>query len=84
MLWPADSAELYAVAGELALCVADSGKAPSPYIEEAMNVLREAVGHGFKDLERLRNDPELEALRSHPDFPQLVAECKKRFQAEAR
>jgi tetratricopeptide (TPR) repeat protein/tRNA A-37 threonylcarbamoyl transferase component Bud32 len=81
-LWPGDPSELYAVAGELALCATDHGEAPSPYTGEAIDVLREAVGHGFKDLQRLRTDPELDALRSHPDFAQLVADCTKKLQVQ--
>jgi hypothetical protein len=35
-------------------------------------LLREAIADGFKDVNRLRDDPELEPLRSSPEFQLMV------------
>ena len=39
--------------------------------DEAMEMLRKAVGGGFSTVERFDNDTDLEPLRSHPDFVTL-------------
>jgi tetratricopeptide (TPR) repeat protein len=67
-LWPADPAELYAVACELAEC---AGQEPT-YTSRALEVLREAVVAGYTDLGRLRTEPALKGLRSHPAFQEIV------------
>ncbi len=40
----------------------------------AITLLREAQAAGFKDNDRLKKDPDLEALRSHKDFLKLLTE----------
>jgi serine/threonine-protein kinase len=82
-LWPDQPDELYGVAGELALCLPLVGKEPAAltaaeqaerdgFAAEAMAALRQAVAHGFRDVERVRKDPDLEPLRSRDDFRKLV------------
>jgi hypothetical protein len=44
------------------------------YATRAMAVLRKAVAAGYRDLESLKNDPDLEPLRRRDDFNQLLAE----------
>ncbi len=46
------------------------------YGEESVKLLRHAIAHGFKDIVRLKNDTELNALRSRDDFQQLLMEIK--------
>jgi hypothetical protein len=38
-----------------------------------MDALREAVGSGFHDMERLRTEAKLEPLRLRDDFKRLLA-----------
>jgi tetratricopeptide (TPR) repeat protein len=42
------------------------------HIEQALNALRQAVAHGFRDFGRFETDPDLEGLRQHPEFQTLV------------
>jgi serine/threonine protein kinase len=78
-LWPDDPVELYNAACDLALCVplADPGRAgmaaePRVYADEAMAVLRQAVRAGFRDATHMGSDPDLDPLRSRPDFQLLM------------
>jgi serine/threonine protein kinase len=75
-LWPENPAELYRAACELALCIPAAGKKPPescPIADQAMDALRQAIRHGFKDVERLQTNPELDPLRTRDDFKVLVA-----------
>jgi tetratricopeptide (TPR) repeat protein len=38
-----------------------------------MNLLHRAVAKGFKDADKLKNDPDLEPLRSRPEFKVMLA-----------
>jgi hypothetical protein len=42
------------------------------YAHRAMAALRRSVNAGFLDIEKLRSDPDLDALRSRPDFQMLL------------
>jgi tetratricopeptide (TPR) repeat protein len=76
--------ELYRIACELVqtVRVAGQGKA-EPSAEEqaqrrhcadlAVETLREALAHGYRDLDRLRSDPALAELRDRDDFQGLLA-----------
>lgn len=78
-----DPAGLYEVARELALTAA-SIQPGSPavaghevatrdqYVEQAMDVLREAVAVGFSDLSRIQNDAATTILRRHASYTSLV------------
>lgn len=46
------------------------------YADRAMNLLTGAVRKGFKDIDLLKKDAELDALRSRPDFQRLLAEVE--------
>jgi tetratricopeptide (TPR) repeat protein len=71
-------------ARHLALCVplaekddkldgAGRKKLVRQYGDRAMKLLRQAVQNGFKDVRRLKTDPDLAPLRSRPDFQGFVA-----------
>lgn len=42
-----------------------------------MDALRAAVQYGFKDVEQVRKEPDLAALRDRPDFAPLLAKLGK-------
>jgi len=46
--------------------------------EAAVHHLREAVDHGYKDLDRIRADGDLEFLRGRPGFEAFLADAEKR------
>src|SRR5262249_52872063 len=88
-LWPENPAELYQVACELAQCVplvARGRDALSPeeqaerqkYADLALETLRQAVAHGFRDLDRLQKEPDLAPLRSRPEFQKFLDEFPPR------
>ena len=43
---------------------------------DALRVLRVAVNLGYRDLDWMQEDPDLEALRHHPEFVALLATLK--------
>ncbi len=43
---------------------------------DALRMLRVAVHLGYKDLDWMQEDPDLEALRQHPQFVALLAALK--------
>src|SRR5580704_2471775 len=49
--------------------------------EEAVLHLREAVNHGFKNIDRIRTDDDLKSLRGRPSFEALLADAQKRADA---
>jgi tetratricopeptide (TPR) repeat protein len=88
-LWPEDPAELFAVARDLALCIPLVGPASGgasvaapdgrrKYAELAMGALRQAIAGGFTDSSLLRDDPDLEPLRSREDFQRILADLMDR------
>jgi hypothetical protein len=48
------------------------------YGDEAMKLLREAVKRGFKDAAHMKEDSDLDPLRSRKDFQTLLAELEKK------
>jgi serine/threonine protein kinase/type II secretory pathway pseudopilin PulG len=52
-------------------------EAAQGYAERAVASLRQAVAKGYKKLEPLKKDRDLEPLRSRPDFQALVASLEK-------
>jgi tetratricopeptide (TPR) repeat protein len=72
-LWPNQPAELGAGAIELARAsTVAEGNDRSRILDEAMKVLGWAVACGYRDLNRLRADPDLELLRPRADFKALL------------
>jgi tetratricopeptide (TPR) repeat protein len=75
----------YNAACALALCVPAAAKdaalteagrrdLPSSYGGRAVALLREAFANGFKDVNQMLKDPDLAALRSHPNYAALLWE----------
>jgi serine/threonine-protein kinase len=87
----ADSGTLYNSAGVYALAVAEAVKAAPPntssllaehYARRAMELLREAVGKGYKNVAQMKQDADLDALRQRPDFRQLLADLEAKPSAK--
>lgn len=53
-------------------CVAVAANHP----DDALEYLREAIKHGYKDADGLTADDNLKSLRQSPQFQQLLAELK--------
>jgi eukaryotic-like serine/threonine-protein kinase len=51
--------------------------------KEAVQHLREAVNHGYKDIDHIRSDNDLRSLRGYPGFEAFISEAKKRTDAAA-
>ncbi len=47
-------------------------------IDEALAALRAAVTAGFRDSELMANDPDLQSLRDHPEFRELLESLRDR------
>jgi tetratricopeptide (TPR) repeat protein len=54
------------------------------YAERSGKLLREAVRNGFKDIEHLKKDTDLDPLRSRPGFPDLLKELERQAQAAVK
>ena len=54
------------------------------YANRAMEFLRQAVAKGILNLESLKNDTDLEPLRSRPEFCQLVTETEQKTKTKPR
>jgi hypothetical protein len=87
-LWPADPDELYDVARELTRCAALAARGagdltpaqradPASYADQGMATLRQAIDNGYKDLDRLRQDPDLAPLRERREFKELLQRLEK-------
>jgi serine/threonine-protein kinase len=74
-LWPDNPQALYAVARDFALAVAFRSKpaARQRCADLALDALRRAVQAGFRDPQRARTDPALQALWERDDFRELLA-----------
>ena len=46
------------------------------YGERAVQLLKQALANGFRDVEALKRDPALEPIRSRPDFRKMLADRK--------
>jgi tetratricopeptide (TPR) repeat protein len=55
---------------------ADDGKLYAGYRDRAVTLLEKLVAAGWKDGVKLATDPDLEALRDHPKFVELLAGLK--------
>jgi serine/threonine protein kinase/Flp pilus assembly protein TadD len=81
--------DLYQAAGFLAravplaakdekLSAAKRKELAKDYADRALAVLRQAVQKGYKDVARLKKDPDLDSLRQRDDFRRLLAELEKK------
>jgi eukaryotic-like serine/threonine-protein kinase len=86
-VFPENPAGWYEAAGALALCVSltakDATQTPGQrdelakaYADRAIRMLRTAVQKGFKDAGHLKQNPDLDPLRSRADFKELLAELE--------
>jgi tetratricopeptide (TPR) repeat protein len=86
---PDRAAGSYAAAGIVAVCataVTRDGTLPEAkrsqlaqaYAGQALDLLREAVRHGFRGSELLEKDPDFDPLRSREDFQRLLKEAASR------
>jgi serine/threonine-protein kinase len=66
----AESLNARAVSGDSAL--------RRKYADGAVNILTQAIAHGYRDLRSLQSAPELQPLRDHDGFKRLVGELKKK------
>jgi tetratricopeptide (TPR) repeat protein len=86
--------QFYDVACELALC-SSLGQDPNPdtnamqtehahppYADLAMEMLHQARALGFRNLERLTRDRDLDSLRDREDFQKLLAELQAKVEVE--
>jgi serine/threonine protein kinase/tetratricopeptide (TPR) repeat protein len=84
-LWPDNHTELFNAGREFTMAARKVGKGRAQlsdneraerdkYCGLAVAALRQAIAHGFKDVERMRKDPDLELLRGRNDFEKLVQE----------
>ncbi len=94
-LWPKNPTELYNVACEVTRCIPLVGKDKTnltaeeqaerqKYADQALEVLREAIGSGFKDVEHMKKDTALDSLREREDFNKLITELEKLPQPGAK
>jgi tetratricopeptide (TPR) repeat protein len=68
---------LYDFAAVYALASAKDKAKTDDYGQRAVALLRQAVQGGFKDVTRLKKDPDLDALRPREDFQMLLTELDK-------
>ena len=82
-LWPHEPEQLYSVASDLVQCIPLVGRGKTDltsaeqaerrrYADQAMEVLRQAVADGYKDVEKLKKDTALVLLQSRREFQELV------------
>jgi hypothetical protein len=54
------------------------------YADQAMAMLRDAVAKGYKDIEHMKKDKDLDALREREDFKKVVAELEAAKEAPSK
>jgi hypothetical protein len=47
-------------------------------VDHALRTLRQAVARGYTNVDHMEQDPDFEAVRSEPEFRQLLAELRAR------
>jgi len=68
----------YDAACGYALCIplADKAETKEKYAARAVELLRQAVAKGYKDVAQMKKDTDLDALRPRDDFKKLVADLE--------
>ena len=56
----------------------DTAQKADAEVDRAMVMLRDAVAKGYKDIEQLKTDKNLDALRERDDFMKVVADLEAR------
>ncbi len=71
---------LFAVGGCYALCsqAATDSRQREVYAQKAIAALRQAIDQGYRDLHGLTADPDLEPLRDHPAYPELLTRLARK------
>jgi hypothetical protein len=52
------------------------------YADQALTWVREAISRGYKDVEHLKKDDDLVAVRSRPDFQKLVTDLESQVKKD--
>jgi len=84
-----NAAVLYSAANYLAQCVPLVGRGKTSltdeeraqrqrYADQVIDLLRQAIGRGFKDVERLNKERAFDPLRAQDEFKKLLAELQKK------
>src|SRR5262249_3006212 len=70
----------------VALAAASGGNADlaERYGGRAVELLRQAAARGYTDVEHLKHDPDLDALRGRPEFQKLVMELEAKRRPPGR
>jgi serine/threonine-protein kinase len=68
--------DLACVCSVASASVKNDAKLSDRYAARAVELLRQAVARGYKDVEHLKKDPDLDPLRGREDFKQLLAELQ--------
>jgi serine/threonine protein kinase/tetratricopeptide (TPR) repeat protein len=63
-------------AGDAALTEAKRKQVAQTYADRALALLREAVGHGWKDAAHMKKDTDLDPLRTRDDFQKLIRDLE--------
>src|SRR5262249_2849592 len=76
-----EAAVLFDVACCYAICqgLATEGTLREHYTAQALESLRQAVSHGYKDVVSLETEPDLDSLREQPNFQAFLAELRRRL-----
>jgi serine/threonine protein kinase/Tfp pilus assembly protein PilF len=88
------AADSYNAACALALCVpcaekdaklaaAERQKQARAYADRALELLRQAIAKGYRDVAHLKKDPDLDPLRPREEFQKLLAELERKIKEKA-
>jgi hypothetical protein len=59
-------------------------KLAEQYATRALELLRQAVAKGFKDVAHMKQDTDLDGLRGRDDFKKLMAQLEERLQGQRK
>jgi eukaryotic-like serine/threonine-protein kinase len=71
-----DAWQLYDAACVFGLCAGGQPAAREQHAARAIELLRQAVAKGYKNVAHMKKDSDLDALRGRADFQQLLAELE--------
>src|SRR5262249_7248560 len=54
------------------------------YADRALAMLRQAIRNGYEDAAHMKQDTDLDALRTHPEFQKLLAELESKAKPVSR
>jgi hypothetical protein len=72
------SRSVAAVGKDAKLSDADRARLQAQYADRAMELLRQAVAKGERNVARWKNEPGLDSVRSREDFQKLVQELEQK------